>query len=83
MRDGDIGVCVVDLVMPGMDGPQLIDRVRAEYPGVVFIAVTGFDIEDLIRRAAIHASAILRKPVRPGELLEAIARARQAGVRRA
>jgi DNA-binding NtrC family response regulator len=81
MRDDDIGVCVVDLVMPGMDGPQLIEKIDKEYPGVVFIAVTGFEIDELLRRAATHASAIMRKPVRPGELLEAIARARQAGAK--
>jgi DNA-binding NtrC family response regulator len=73
---GDIGVCVVDLVMPGMDGTEVIHRVRAVDPNIVFIAVTGHDVEELLRRAAEHAATILRKPVEPGDLLQAIARAR-------
>jgi CheY-like chemotaxis protein len=75
-RVGDIGVCVVDMVMPGLSGPDVIDRLRAIDPNVVVIAVSGHDVEELFRRVASHADRIMRKPIDPHELLQAIAAAR-------
>jgi DNA-binding NtrC family response regulator len=76
VRKGTADVCVVDLVMPGMDGAELIDRIRAVAPGVVCIVVSGCDVPDLIRKAAAHAQRFLRKPVKAAELVDAVARAR-------
>jgi DNA-binding NtrC family response regulator len=73
---GDIGVCVVDMVMPGLSGPDVIDRLRAIDPSVVVIAMSGYDVEELFRRVAGQADRIMRKPVDPHELLQAIAAAR-------
>lgn len=75
-RAGDIGVCVVDMVMPGLSGPDVIDRLRAIDPSVVVIAVSGYDVEELFRRVAGQADQIMRKPVDPHDLLQAIANAR-------
>jgi len=75
-RAGDISVCVVDMVMPGMGGPDVIDRIRAIDPSVVVIAVSGFDVEELFRRVAGAADTIMRKPIDPHDLLQAIANAR-------
>lgn len=77
---GDISVCVVDMVMPGLTGPELVERIHAMDPSVVVIAVSGHDVEELFRRVAGHATAIMKKPIEPTELLQAIASAR---VRRA
>lgn len=73
---GDIGVCVVDMVMPGLTGPDVIERIHALDPTVVVIAVSGFDVEELFRRVSSHADAIMRKPIEPSDLLQAIASAR-------
>jgi CheY-like chemotaxis protein len=75
-RAGDISVCVVDMVMPGLAGPDVIDRIRTIDPSVVVIAVSGFDVEELFRRVAGSADTIMRKPIEPAELLQAIATAR-------
>ena len=75
-RAGDISVCVVDMVMPGLAGPDVIDRIRAIDPSVVVIAVSGYDVEELFRRVAGSADSIMRKPIEPTELLQAIATAR-------
>jgi len=75
-RAGDISVCVVDMVMPGLAGPDVIDQLRSIDPSVVVIAVSGYDVEDLFRRVAGSADTILRKPIEPTELLQAIASAR-------
>jgi DNA-binding NtrC family response regulator len=73
---GDIGVCVVDMVMPGLNGPDVIDRLRALDPSVVIIAMSGHDVEDLFRRVAGQADQIMRKPIDPHDLLQAISQAR-------
>lgn len=75
-RAGDIGVCVVDMVMPGLTGPDVIEKIHAIDPGVVVIAVSGYDVEELFRRISSHADAIMRKPIEPSDLLQAIASAR-------
>lgn len=75
-RAGDIGVCVVDMVLPGRSGAEVIEQIHALDRSVVVIAVSGFDVEDLFRRIADRADTILRKPFLPSELLQAIARAR-------
>jgi two-component system response regulator HydG len=75
-RAGDIGVCVVDMVMPGLSGPDVIDQIRKIDPSVIVIAISGYDVEELFRRVAGHADSILRKPIEPHDLLQAIASAR-------
>lgn len=75
-RAGDIGVCVVDMVMPGLSGPDVIQQIHAMDRSVIVIAVSGHDVEELFRRVAGHADTILRKPIEPHDLLQAIAAAR-------
>jgi NarL family two-component system response regulator LiaR len=66
-------VVLMDVVMPGMDGPTVTARIRAECPEVQVIALTSFAEGDLVQRA-IQAGAIgyLLKDVHPDKLAEAI-----------
>jgi DNA-binding NarL/FixJ family response regulator len=66
-------VILMDVVMPGMDGPTVTARIRAEFPEVQVIALTSFAEGDLVQRA-IQAGAIgyLLKDVHPDKLAEAI-----------
>jgi DNA-binding NtrC family response regulator len=75
-RAGDISVCVVDMVMPGMSGADVIERLRTLDPSVVVIAVSGHDVDELFRRISPMTDTFLRKPVDPHQLLQAIASAR-------
>jgi CheY-like chemotaxis protein len=75
-RAGDISVCIVDLVMPGMNGAEVIDQIRALDPSAIVIAMSGLDVEELFRHAAQNADTLLRKPILPSDLLQAIANAR-------
>jgi CheY-like chemotaxis protein len=72
----DVDVCVVDMVMPGMSGPELIEALRVEAPHVICIAVSGYDVDEMFLRVATHVHAILRKPIDPPRLAEAVAKAR-------
>ena len=43
LRQKEVHVIVVDIVMPGMDGLELLKIVDKEYPKVVSIALSGFE----------------------------------------
>src|SRR5207245_1478625 len=62
-------VVLMDLVMPGMDGPTAIRAIHDAYPEIHVIALTSFPEEDLVERA-LGAGAIsyLLKSVGADEL---------------
>lgn len=77
MRAGKIDVCVVDLVMPGMTGTQVVERLRGAGQPVAFIAVSGHDVPEMMRQvAALGDVACMRKPISIRELAQTIARTR-------
>jgi CheY-like chemotaxis protein len=65
---------VLDLSMPGMDGPSCFDQMRARYPGLKVVISSGFDRtgrgQDLLDKGA---KAFVQKPYGTGELAVAIA----------
>lgn len=71
-----VDVCVIDMVMPGMSGADLIDLLRTQAPEVICIAVSGYDVDEMFRRVAVHVHTILRKPIDPNRLVEVVAKAR-------
>jgi NarL family two-component system response regulator LiaR len=66
-------VVLMDMKMPGMDGPTTIARMRERFPGVRIVALTAFDEPQLIRRA-LQAGAVgyLLKDSDEHELINAI-----------
>jgi len=42
LSPADHGVAVIDLALPGMDGFELIGRVREAHPGIPCVAITAF-----------------------------------------
>ena len=72
LRKG-IEIVVTDLQLPGVDGLELIESVRALYPETRIIAVSGKGQDLLDKAMRIGASVALSKPVDPQELAEAIA----------
>lgn len=66
-------VILMDLVMPYIDGPTAIARIKAAYPHIAIIALTSFMEEELVQRA-IQAGAIgyLLKDIDSEQLADAI-----------
>ena len=50
-EDGDIDCIVSDYEMPGMDGLELLERVRDDYPDMPFILFTGRGSEEVASEA--------------------------------
>lgn len=71
---------LVDMVMPSMDGLELIKRIKEKQPLAVIIVMTGYSsIEGAVK--AVHAGAFqyIAKPINPQELLETVSKGLQYG----
>jgi len=67
-REG-FDLLVTDMVMPGMTGRELADRLRARQPGQSVLFMSGYSPELLERRAGGDVGPLLLKPFTPEELL--------------
>ncbi|HOJ27510.1 MAG: sigma-54-dependent Fis family transcriptional regulator [Spirochaetes bacterium] len=66
-------IVVTDLMMPGMDGMQLLEEIKKRYPDVIVIIFTGYATVDTTRQA-LKAGAFdyIPKPFTPDELRNVI-----------
>jgi DNA-binding NtrC family response regulator len=67
---------IVDVKMPGMDGLELLRRMRQEYPEVGVVLLTGHASVELgVQGIELGAFEYLMKPVDIDELLDTVRRA--------
>jgi two-component system chemotaxis response regulator CheY len=75
-RAHPVDLVITDMYMPGADGLDVINRLRAEYPQARFIAISGGGFVDPARalEAASVAGALntLPKPFSPDALLRTL-----------
>ncbi len=64
LKEETVGVVVADQRMPGMSGNELLERVKASWPGVMRIIVTAYsDLEPILR--AVNEGLVHRYVVKP------------------
>ncbi|MBP3361228.1 MAG: response regulator [Clostridia bacterium] len=74
----DIDIILTDIVMDGISGLELIDKVMREYPDIKTIILSGYDEFDYVKKAIdLGAYAYLTKPVNLEELSECIEKMRK------
>jgi HD-like signal output (HDOD) protein/CheY-like chemotaxis protein len=66
---------VSDMRMPGMDGAELLNRVRSLHPGMVRVILSGYSEEESIMRTVGAAHQYLAKPCEAQVLVDVIRRA--------
>jgi PAS domain S-box-containing protein len=68
-RGDDIELLLTDVVMPGLSGRDLADQVRAAYPGMPVLFMSGYSPDDVVRRGLLYqGAAFLQKPFTPDRL---------------
>jgi CheY-like chemotaxis protein len=75
-REGDIDIVITDMMMPAMNGLELIEALTQESPDVRVVAVSGIDsrTQFLKRALELGAKATLLKPVGRADLVKTVAR---------
>jgi len=71
----EIDVVLSDVVLPGMDGIELLARVRGSYGPVPFVLTSGYSGQRLIAESLDPAIPFIRKPWTLDELLAVVRRA--------
>lgn len=68
-------IVLLDLVMPEMDGFEVLREIRASYPATAVIVVTAHTSAENIR-AVLDAGAagVVVKPFKPAQVVESLAR---------
>ena len=72
MAEGSFDVIVTDLQMPGMDGAELLTRVRDKFPDTVRIVLSGQSEQERILQAVGPAHQYLSKPCDPAFLRKTV-----------
>lgn len=75
MSAAPVDVIVSDMVMPGMDGVQLLTEVSKRWPQTVRLVLSGYADRESVLRLVGPAHQYLSKPCNPDELRHAITRA--------
>ena len=72
-------VMILDLRMPGMDGLEVLERVKRDFPRLEVIMLTGHGSDEEKREAErLGAFAYLQKPVDFNDLMDVVAQAGRA-----
>jgi PAS domain S-box-containing protein len=75
-RRAEIGLCILDVIMPRLNGREALEAIRLLKPGTRVLLVSGFTgnvLED--RGLEMESVVLLQKPLSPSELLRHVRRA--------
>ena len=62
-------VMFVDIKMPGMDGLELLEKIKENYPDIMVVIITAYgSIESAVKAMRTGASDYLLKPFKPAQL---------------
>lgn len=72
-HSGALDLLLTDVMMPGLSGAEVCDKVRASRPGLPTLFISGFYPEAVFPDQRLPAaSAFLAKPFMPEDLIEAV-----------
>jgi two-component system sensor histidine kinase/response regulator len=75
LREGHYDLILLDAMMPGMSGLELLERIQEHDPSIICIMITGYATVDLAAQAMKHgAHDFLPKPFTADELLTVVDR---------
>ena len=69
-KGGEIKTVVTDIVMPGMNGKALAEKLRADRPAIKIIFMSGYLPAEIAEEAL--DGVFFKKPFNPSDLLDAV-----------
>ena len=77
LEESRFDVVITDIQMPGMDGLELLERIKERDPDAVIVVITAFgDVDRAVRALKAGAFDFLTKPISQEVLLGTLVRAR-------
>ena len=76
---GQIGLLLTDVVMPGINGADLAQRLQAMQPDLITVFMSGYAKSDVVQTIARQSAIHIQKPFTIDTLLSHIAEALEAG----
>lgn len=81
--DAEADIVITDVRMPVMNGLELIEKAKEQYPDIAYVIVSGYDDFAYVRKSVqLTVADYLLKPVDPKELNELLARLVNRGEQR-
>ncbi len=72
MENRDFDVVFTDIKMPGMDGLEVTERIKARCPWTPVVVITGYGTQaNEVRASVLGANGFVRKPLTP-EMIESV-----------
>ncbi len=72
LENTNFDVVFTDIKMPGMDGLEVTERIKAKCPWTPVVVITGYGTQaNEVRASVLGASGFVRKPLTP-EMIESI-----------
>ncbi|HEX2095479.1 MAG TPA: response regulator [Longimicrobiaceae bacterium] len=72
-HEGKIDLLVTDLIMPGMNGRELAERVAVGRPEIQIVYISGYNDDEIARRGLVDVRTVfLQKPFAPSQLVEVV-----------
>lgn len=79
-RADALDLVVMDLVLPGMEGREAANLLKARQPGITVVYTSGYTSQESLRSGLVEEGEIfLRKPFELDELLETVRAVLAAG----
>ncbi|MBF0515546.1 MAG: response regulator [Nitrospirae bacterium] len=70
IEDEGFDLVITDLIMPGLDGFELLKMVRDRWPSLKVVVMTGYGTTEAADKSlALGADGVIKKPFLPEELL--------------
>jgi len=74
LRRETIGMILLDIKMPDKDGMSLLKEVKAKWPNIPVIVMSGYATTETVEQVSrTEAATFIAKPFTPDELVEAVA----------
>jgi DNA-binding NtrC family response regulator len=70
-----VDVLITDVILPGMSGPELVERIRPRRPDLPVVYMSGYTAEEAAFTDLLRRTPVLEKPFGAEDLLDRVSAA--------